>query len=127
MLRLRLYVLLLIRGCRMVANVTTRHLSFDGKRIGAICGRVEKNERRVGSGSGVNQKNASIESSRTSLGRRYGSGVRRRVSKLKNLAKLACKAAQTAPLAAQIVARVQGHISVLAQPRTRTRGKPHLL
>ena len=80
-----------------------------------------------GSGSRVDQKNASIEGSRTSLGRRYGSGVGRRVSKLKNLAKLACKAAQTAPLAARIVARVQGHISVLAQPRTRTRGKPHLL
>ena len=95
MLRLRLYVLLLIRGCRMVANVTTRHLSFDGKRIGAICGRVEKNERRVGSGSGVNQKNASIESSRTSLGRRYGSGVGRRVSKLQNLAKLVAKLPQT--------------------------------
>ena len=64
-----------------------------------------------------------MESSRTSLGRRYGSGVGRRVSEIPEPGKVVGKAApntvRAALLAARIVARVQGHILVLAQPRTR--------
>ena len=111
--------------CRMVTYVTTRR---PGRRWKARYSEqflfaFATQQKTSGSGSGVNQKNASIESSRTSLGRRYGSGVRRRVSEIAEPGKVVGKAAPNAvcaaPLAARIVARVQGHILVLAQPQTR--------
>ena len=50
MLRLRLYVLPLMRGYRMVANVTTRHLSFDGSVSVQFVGMASKKTNVVGFG-----------------------------------------------------------------------------
>ena len=73
-----------VRGGRLVANVTTRQawLRWNARIRSNSYLATNNNKTTSGSGSGVNQKNASIESSRTSLGRCYGSGVGRRVSEI---------------------------------------------
>ena len=109
-MRLRLYVLPLMRGYRMVANVTTRHLSFDGMRIVQFVGGSKKTS-VVGFGfwcqpkERLNRELADVSRASLRLGRRAaGVGNRRTWQKL---ALQGCP--KRALLAARIVARVGQH------------------